>query len=97
MRVGKRLRWRIGFLRVAVAQVRTGRPPEARAAFQRLREAGVPAWRSYRLLAAAYEAEVATMILEERVYDHAAYVGHLNRLPDAPTVSLEAVQTRRAT
>jgi hypothetical protein len=42
-----------------------------------------------------YEAEVAAMILEERVYDHAAYVRRLDELPRRPTVSLDMVPRRR--
>jgi hypothetical protein len=43
------------------------------------------------LLAAVYEAEVATMLLEERVYDHAAYLKLLLALPQPPTVSLNDI------
>lgn len=97
MRFEKRLRWRFGFLRVAFAQVRTGRPPEAAATVERLRQAGIPGWRAYRLLVAAYEAEVASMLLEQRVYDHEAYLRHLDRLPDTPNVSLADLSRRKAT
>lgn len=88
MRLLKRLRWRIGFLRVSRLMVRTGRPPETRATYQRLRAAGTPAWHAYRLLAAAYEAETASMLREQRVHDHARYVAELNALPRLPVSSL---------
>jgi hypothetical protein len=78
MRWTKRLRWRWGFLMVSRSQVRTGRPPETAATYARLRRAKVPSWRAYRLLAAAYEAEVAAMLLEGRVYDHTRYVAYLD-------------------
>lgn len=88
MRLTKELRWRIGFVRVALAQVSTGRPPEARATFERLTHDGVSTWRAYLLLAAAYEAEVASMLTEGRVYDHQHYVRLLDALPVRPDRSL---------
>lgn len=91
MRLTKRLRWRLGFLRVSVAQVRKGRPPEAGIAYERLRDAGIPVWRAFRLLAAAYEAEVASMIAEERTYDHERYLQLLDGLPSRPAMSLDAL------
>lgn len=94
MHWSKRARWRVGFARVVRAQVRTGRPPETRATFARLRAAGLSRWQCYRLLASVYEAEVATMIRDERVYDHAAYVRALDALPGRPTVSLDQVSSR---
>ena len=57
--------------------------------------AGLSPWRAYRLLASAYEAEVAAMMLEERVYDHEAYVRTLNALPARPARSLDRGPTRR--
>ena len=95
MRVTKRLRWRWGFARAVRAQVRSGRPPEVRAAYERLRAGGVGWWRAWRLLAAAYEAEVAAMMLEERVYSHEAYVRALAALPARPALSLRDVPRRR--
>lgn len=91
MRFTKRVRWRIGFARVVRLQVRTGRPPEARAVYERLRAEGFSSWRAYRLLAMAYEAEVAAMLLEGRVYDHDVYLRRLSALPNSPTVSLKSV------
>lgn len=96
MRFEKRVRWRIGFLRVTLAQIRTGRPPEVRATYERLTASGVSPWRAYRLLAAAYEAEVATMLIETRVYSAAAYRRHLDRLPETPSVSLSSVSATGA-
>ena len=89
MRFTKRWRWRFGFARVVRAQVRTGRPPEARETYERLRAAGYSSWASYRLLAAVYEGAVASMLLDERVYDHEAYLRQLLTLPRRPSVSLD--------
>ena len=97
MRWSKRWRWRFGFARAVRAQVRSGIPPEVRATFERLRSAGMSRWKAYRLLAAVYEGEVATMILEERVYDHGSYVRALDALPTRPTSSLDRVSFRRRT
>lgn len=41
--------------------------------------------KAYRLLAAVYETQVASMLLEERVYDHQIYLGRLMALPTPPT------------
>jgi len=94
MRLLKRLTWRVGFLRVSRKMVRTGRPPETGATFRRLRSEGHSSFRAYQLVAAAYEAEVAAMILEQRVYQHGKYVEQLNALPRAPTWSLNMVPAR---
>jgi hypothetical protein len=91
MRFTKRVRWRLGFARVVSSQVRTGRPPEARAVYERLRAEGFSSWRAYRLLARVYEAEVAAMLLEERVYDHHVYLQRLLALPTPPGISLDNV------
>jgi hypothetical protein len=91
----KRLRWRLGFARVVRSQVRTGRPPEARAVYARLLGDGYSSRRAYALLAAVYEAEVAAMMIEERVYDHQAYLQRLLALPRRPDLSLDAVGRRR--
>lgn len=91
MRFTKKLRWRVGFARVVRLQVRTGQPPEVRATYECLRGEGVSSWRAYRLLAMVYEAEVATMLLEERVYDHDAYLRRLLALPTPPDTSLDDV------
>jgi len=96
MRFTKRMRWRFGFARVVRSQVRTGRPPEARAVFERLRTQGFSARRSYQLLARAYEAEVAAMLIEGRVYDHEAYLRQLFALPTTPDLSLDRVPNRRS-
>ena len=91
MRLTKRVRWRVGFARVVRSQVRTARPPEARAVYERLRAEGLSSWRAYRLLAMAYEAEVAAMLLEERVYDQDIYLQRLLALPTPPSISLDSV------
>jgi hypothetical protein len=91
MRFTKRVRWRFGFARVVRSQVRTGRPPEARAVYERLRAEGFSSRRAYRLLAMVYEAEVAAMLLEARVYDHDIYLQRLLALPTLPNVSLDDV------
>jgi hypothetical protein len=85
------VRWRIGFARVVRSQVRTGQPPEARAVYERLRADGFSSWGAYRLLARAYEAEVAAMLLDERVYDHDIYLQRLLALPTPPSISLDNV------
>ena len=95
MRLLKRLRWRFGFARVVRSQVRTGRPPEVRAVYERLRAAGFSSRRAYALLAAVYEAEVASMMIEARVYDHERYLERLHALPRRPNLSLDAVRSRR--
>ena len=94
MRLLKRLSWRFGFARVVRSQVRTGRPPEARAVYERLLGEGFSSREAYALLAAVYEAEVAAMIIEERVYDHQAYLRRLLALPTRPDLSLDAVRPR---
>jgi hypothetical protein len=91
MRFLKKLRWRIGFARVARSQIRTGRPPQTRTVFERLRTQGFSRWKAYRLLALAYEAEVAAMIVENRVYDDARYLRVLDALPAVPEHSLNNV------
>ena len=94
MRLLKRLRWRFGFARVVRSQVRTGRPPEARAVYERLLAEGLTSRRAYALLAAVYEAEVASMMIEERVYDHQRWLERLLALPRRPDLSLDAVRPR---
>src|SRR5215475_8616689 len=91
MRWTKRFRWRIGFFRLSLRQVRTQRPPKTHAAYVRLRLLGLSRWRAYRLLTAALEAEVATMLLETRVWDHAQFVSFLDALPTTPRVSLRTL------
>ena len=91
MRLLKRLRWRLGFARVVRSQVRTGRPPEARAVYERLLGEGRSSRQAYALLAAVYEAEVAAMMIEERVYDHQEYLRRLLALPRRPDLSLDQV------
>ena len=88
MRLTKRIRWRLGFARVVLAQLRTSRPPEVRQTFVRLRSSGLSAWRVYRLLIAVYEAEVAAMLTLGRAYDHEAYLARLAALPAMPAESL---------
>ena len=95
MRLTKRLRWRLGFARVVRSQLRTGRPPEVAETYARLRAAGLSRWRARRLLTAAYEAEVAAMILEQRVYDHVRYLQRVAALPDPPRPSLDDVPSRQ--
>ena len=95
MRFLKRLRWRLGFARVARSQVRTGRPPEARVVYERLLAEGYSSRRAYALLAAVYEAEVAAMMIEERVYDHQTYLRWLHALPARPDLSLDLVPSRK--
>lgn len=95
MRLTKRLGWRWGLAGAVAPQVRTGRPPQVRAAYERLRTAGITRWRASRLFAAAYEAEVASMLLEERVYSHEAYVQTLAALPAPPGRSLRDVPRSR--
>ena len=94
MRFPKRLRWRLGFARVVRSQVGTGRPPEARALSGRLLGEGSSSRRAYALLAAVYEAEVAAMMIEQRAYDHHAYLQRLLALPAQPDLSLDLVQSR---
>jgi aminoglycoside phosphotransferase (APT) family kinase protein len=96
MRPTKRWRWRLGFHRVTLLQLRSGQPPEVRATYQRLRAVGVSGWRAWRLLTAVYEAEVAAMIVESRVYDHARFVALLEALPARPARSLRDVGPRAA-
>ena len=91
MRWLKKLRWRLGFRRVVRLQVRTGVPVETRATFDRLVAAGLSERDVFRLLDSAYEAEVAAMLLGQRVYDHAEFVRVLEGLPRAPDVSLDDV------
>ncbi len=91
MRFTKRWRWRIGFARVVRSQVRTAQPPEVRSVYQRLCAEGYSSREAYGLLAAVYEAEVASMLLEERVYDHQIYLRRLLALPTRPDVSLDHV------
>lgn len=45
-------------------------------------------WRAYRLLIAVYEAEVASMLREGRVYDHERYLHRLLALPTPPSETL---------
>ena len=97
MRFLKRLRWRFGFARVVRSQVRTGRPPEARAVYERLLGEGYSSRRAYALLAAVYEAEVAAMMIQQRVYDHQAYLRRLLAMPARPDLSLDAVGRRGRT
>ena len=94
MRFTKRMRWRFGFARVVRAQVRTGRPPEVRSVYERLRAEGFSSWRAYRCLAMAYEAEVAAMLTERRVYDHDVYLQRLLALPTPPGITLDDVPHR---
>jgi len=63
--------------------------------YQRLCAEGHSSWAAYRLLAEVYEAEVAAMLLEERVYDHEIYLRRLLALPTRPDVSLDQVPSRR--
>lgn len=88
----KRFRWRFGHARMVRAQVRSGYLPEVRATFERLRQTGHSARQVYRLLAAVYEAEVATMLIEDRLWDRSAYFRGLDALPTRPTVSLDDVR-----
>ena len=92
MHLEKRLRWRFGFHRLTLRQLRTGQPPVVRATFRRLRAGGVSAWRAWRLLSAVYEAEVAAMLLEGRVFDEARYLGLLAALPVRPQPTLADVR-----
>ena len=91
MHLLKKWRWRFGFHRAVRAQVRTGRPPEVRQVFATLRAMEFSSWRAYRMLAAAYEAEVAAMLIDDRLYDHEAYLQVLEALPVLPQRTLDQV------
>lgn len=60
--------------------------------YERLRAEGFSSRRAYELLAKVYEAEVAAMLLEERVYDHDVHLVRLLALPTPPDVSLDDVR-----
>ena len=81
MRLTKRIRWRVGFARVVLLQLRSANPPEVVATYRRLRANQLSIWHAFGLLIAVYEAEVASMLSEGRVYDHERYLRQ--RLPRA--------------
>lgn len=83
----KRFRWRLRAAHAVRAQVRSGVLPEVRETFTRLRDTGLTERQAYRLLAAAYEAEMAAMILEDRAWDRSRYVRSLQALPTRPPLS----------
>ena len=96
MRLTKRIRWRVGFARVVCLQLRSDRPPEVASTYRRLRASGVTRWRAYRLLISVYEAEVASMLREGRVYDHERYLHRLLALPTPPSETLAQGPPRAA-
>jgi hypothetical protein len=87
----KRFRWRLRAARAVRAQVRSGVLPEVRETFTRLRAAGLTERQAYRLVAAAYEAEMTAMILENRVYDRSRYMSSLQALPTRPPLSFSDI------
>ena len=68
----RRFRWRLRAAHAVRAQVRSGVLPEVRDTFTRLRAAGLTERQAYRFLAAACEAEMTAMVLEDRVWDRSA-------------------------
>lgn len=88
MRLTKRIRWRVGFARVVLLQLRSANPPEVVATYRRLRANQLSIWHAFGLLIAVYEAEVASMLSEGRVYDHERYLRRLSALPTRPWETL---------
>ena len=73
--------WRVRQL--VALQLRSGRPPEVRAAFDRLLAMGVASGKARRLIRTLLATEIRAMMRERRAFDDEGFDRRLALLPDA--------------
>ena len=66
-------------------QLRSGRPPEVRAAFDRLLAMDVAPGKARRLIGSVLASEIQAMMRERRAFDDEGFEHRLALLPDRPS------------
>lgn len=69
-------------------QLRSGKPPHVRAAFERMRNMGLAPGRARRLIRMVLATEIRAMMRERRPFDDEGFARRLARLPDPAAVSV---------
>lgn len=67
-------------LDTVLGQIDSGEPPEARATYDRLIDAGASNSQALQLMAAALRLEMTRMLNEATPFDNARYAGHLAKI-----------------
>lgn len=70
--------------RIVRQQVRTGEPPEARVAYDKLCSLHWAKWRTWMVLASAYQAESRASVIQGRVFDQDRYIELLRNAGNYP-------------
>jgi hypothetical protein len=80
--------WRVRQL--VALQLRSGRPPEVRAAFDRLLATGVAPGKARGLIRTVLASEIRAMMRERRAFDEEGFEHRLALLPDSTRGSYNA-------